>query len=121
MTGFGELESVVMDLLWSASGPRTIRQVLEGMPPDRQPAYTTVQTVMDRLTGKGVLLRGPDGKAGKANTYRPVRTREDHAAAVMQQALHLAGDPRTALLHFVERMDPDQARALRTALIRRGR
>ncbi|MGI8536199.1 MAG: BlaI/MecI/CopY family transcriptional regulator [Mycobacteriales bacterium] len=116
MSGFGELESVVMDLLWSARRPMTIRQVLAGMPPDREPAYTTVQTVMDRLTRKGVLVRR---RAGKANTYRPVRTREDDAAAVMQQALHLAGDPRAALLHFVERLDPDQARALRAALAER--
>lgn len=115
MTKFGELESIVMDLLWSASGPRTIRQVLERMPPGRQPAYTTVQTVMDRLARKGQLVRQAEGRA---NVYRPLTSREDHAAALMQEALHDGGDPRAALLHFVERIEPEQAQALRSALDR---
>jgi predicted transcriptional regulator len=70
-------------------------------------AYTTVQTVMDRLARKGLLLRRPDGKA---NSYRPARSREDHTAAVMQQGLHDAADPEAALLHFVDLIDDDQQR-----------
>lgn len=104
-----------MDLLWEAHGPLTIRQVLEAMPEERTPAYTTVQTVMDRLHRKGILVRE---SSGRANIYRPVSTRADHAAATMQDALHGAGDAQATLLHFVKRMDNEQARALRSALAR---
>lgn len=115
---FGVLESAVMDLVWSSTVPLTIRQVMDALAADRPLAYTTVQTVMDRLTRKGLLLRRPDGKA---NVYVPATSREDHTADAMQEALHRAGDPHAALLHFVERMDAEQEATLRAALAMRKR
>lgn len=108
-----ELESAVMDLLWSSTGPMTIRAVKEALCNDRPLAYTTFQTVMDRLAGKGLLVRT---QQGKANGYVPARTRADHAAVVMQEALHSAGNPAGALLRFVERMDEEQHQALTAAI-----
>ena len=116
MPKFGELEYTVMDLLWSSSQPLTVRQVMETLAADRRLAYTTVQTVMDRLTRKGLLVRRPDGKA---NAYGPARTREDHTATLMQEALLGATDTQAALLHFVDLMDERQESALRDALARR--
>lgn len=118
MAKFGELERAVMDLVWSAPEPMTVRRVMESMAPDRPLAYTTVQTVMDRLARKGLLLRRAQGKA---NAYSPARSREDHTAAVMQQVLHGVADTEAALLHFVELMDDQQEQALRAALSRRKR
>lgn len=118
MAKFGELESAVMDLVWSSPEPLTVRRVMEAMAADRPLAYTTVQTVMDRLARKGQLLRRPEGRA---NTYLAARTREDHTASVMQEALHGVSDTEAALLHFVELMDEEQEQALRAALARRKR
>lgn len=118
MARFGELESAVMDLVWSSAEPITVRRVMESMAAERPLAYTTVQTVMDRLARKGLLLRRPEGKA---NAYFAARSREDHAASVMREVLHSAVDTEAALLHFVELMDEQQESALRAALARRKR
>ena len=115
MPKFGDLEAAVMDVLWSADGPRTIRAVLDALAPSRPLAYTTVQTVMDRLAKKGLLVREPDGKAF---TYAPAASRDDHAARLMQAALESSADAGLALLHFVEGMDPDQQAALVEAVRR---
>lgn len=118
MPKFGELENAVMELVWSSRDAVTVRQVLEALAAERPLAYTTVQTVMDRLARKGLLLRRPEGKA---NAYHPARSREDHAASAMQEVLHGAVDTQAALLHFVELMDQEQEQALRAALARRKR
>ena len=118
MPKFGDLECAVMDHLWSADEPITVRRVMEALAVDRPLAYTTVQTVMDRLAGKGLLLRRPEGKA---NVYLPARSREDHTASVMQEVLQGTPDTVGALLHFVELMDEQQEQALRSALARRKR
>ena len=118
MPKFGELESAVMDLVWSSAEPLTVRQVLEALADERPLAYTTVQTVMDRLARKGLLVRRPEGKA---NAYHPARSREDHTASAMQEVLHASPDTHAALLHFVELMDEEQEQALRAALARRKR
>ena len=57
MRTMGELEAVVMQILWSAENPTTVREVLAQI--DRHPplAYTTVLTVMDNLHRKGFLSR----------------------------------------------------------------
>ena len=70
MRTMGELEAVVMQILWSAENPTTVREVLAKI--DRHPplAYTTVLTVMDNLHRKGFLTtraswKGPRILAGE--------------------------------------------------------
>ena len=113
--GLGELEAVVMDRLWSAGVPRTVRAVYEELREHRQIAYTTVMTVMDNLHRKGWLRRE---MAGRAYLYEPVRSREVHSAELMGEALADSADRGVTLMHFVERMSPDEARLLRDALAR---
>lgn len=64
LTG-AELEC--MKALWF-EGARTVRDVHQALQPGRPLAYTTVLTVMDRLTRKGFLART---RRGKAHYYRP--------------------------------------------------
>jgi predicted transcriptional regulator len=116
--GRGDLEREVMAQLWSAGEPLTVRQVHEalGRGGSDQSAYTTVMTVLDRLAKKGVVVQE---KADRAYRYRPVQTREEMTAALMLDALGAAPDDATrdaALVHFVGRMDPDDAQALAAAL-----
>jgi predicted transcriptional regulator len=111
--GFGELETVIMDLVWSWNEPATVREVVTELRRRREIAYTTVLTVMDNLYKKGALRREP---VGRAYRYVPVLSREQHGAQEMRQALEDSGDRSLALTHFVGRMTLDEAIALREAL-----
>jgi predicted transcriptional regulator len=109
----GDLEAVVMDRLWTAGAPLSVREVLQKLPDDRHRAYTTVMTVLDNLFRKGLVTRE---MRGRAYHYRAVATREQHTARVMEEVLSDAGDRATALLHFVEQITPEEALRLREAL-----
>ena len=95
----GELESRVLEILWSHDHPMTAREVHDVLSAERKLAYTTPMTILVRLYEKGLLLRG---RSGRAFTYRPVRDREESAADRMRQVLATAGDPSVALSRFVE-------------------
>ncbi|WP_432974135.1 BlaI/MecI/CopY family transcriptional regulator [Dactylosporangium sp. CA-233914] len=110
---FGELQAAVMRQLWAADGPVTARYVHTALSEERDLAYTTVQTVMDKLHRKGWLRRQPHGRA---HLYQPVATREQHGAGLMREALTDSGDREQALLHFVGQMTLEEAAALRAAL-----
>ena len=110
---FGELESAVMDRMWAANGPVSVREVLDDLRGDRALAYTTVMTVMDNLYRKGWLTRE---REGRAYLYLPSASREAHAARLMSKAFTEGGDPAATLVHFIEAMSPDEAAALRHAL-----
>ena len=115
MRTMGELESAIMDLIWSTDTPATVRDVLERM--DRQPplAYTTVMTVMDNLHRKGFLTRV---KQGRAYLYEPSKPRADYTAELMDELLSGSGDRSTTLLRFVDHMRPEEVAKLRQVLVR---
>ena len=81
---FGDLEAIVMDLLWSAGRPLLVREVVDLMRPEREPAYTTVMTVMDNLHRKGWLQRTREGRAWR---YQPGLSRQSYTAQLMHEAL----------------------------------
>jgi predicted transcriptional regulator len=114
--GFGDLEAVIMDVMWSREEAATVRQVFEDLAAGRSIAYTTVLTVMDNLHRKGFLRREMVGRAWR---YRPSASREEYTAQLMRDALEQAGDQRAALAHFVAGMSEDESTALRTLLRRR--
>ena len=111
--GLGELEAHVMDLLWRAEGPLTVRQVFDQLAAKRPRAYTTVLTVLDNLHRKGYVTRQP---SGRAYLYRAARTREDHVAEMIDRALEDSSDRSTGLLHFIQRLEPDEVAAVRAGL-----
>ncbi|MDO3400276.1 BlaI/MecI/CopY family transcriptional regulator [Mycolicibacterium neoaurum] len=53
MRQLGTLERSVMDQLWRADEPLTVRQVHGELSAQRSLAYTTVMTVLRRLADKG--------------------------------------------------------------------
>lgn len=118
MREFGELEAVVMDRLWSAEAPRTVRAVLEELRPERPLAYTTVMTVLDNLYRKGWLRRDREGLAYR---YEPVMSRDAYAADVMTRALSDSRDRGAALMRFVAQMSAEETTELRAALRASGR
>ena len=118
MAGLGELEREVMNVLWDAAEPLTVRQVHERFSGRRDLAYTTVMTVLDRLAKKGVVAQQ---RADRAYRYSAVQTREQLTATLMLDALGAApdGPARDAvLMHFVGQVGPADAAALRAALDR---
>ena len=113
MHQFGELEAAIMSRLWEFDRPASVREVVDGLRPDRPPAYTTVMTVMENLYRKGWLQRERDGRAWR---YTPTRSRSGYTATLMQEALGTSPDRRTALAHFVLQLGPYDAALLQQAL-----
>lgn len=112
----GHLERDVMDCLWSAPEAMTVRDVHAALGEQREVAYTTVMTVLQRLAKKGLAQQTRDGKAHR---YSPSESREQMAAELMMDALGDVGGAQArqaALLHFVGRMSPNEAELLKAAL-----
>ncbi len=114
MHGLGELEAAVMDVLWRATEPMKVRDVLDRL--DRSLAYTTVMTVLDNLHRKQWVVRE---LRGKAYLYRPTMTREEAAARALREVLDASGDPHAVLMHFVASGSDEETDILRTALRRK--
>ncbi|MFF5209544.1 BlaI/MecI/CopY family transcriptional regulator [Streptosporangium sp. NPDC000396] len=113
MRGLGDLESAIMDRLWSYRRPASVRDVLEDLRREREIAYTTVMTVMDKLHTKGLLRRKP---VGRAYIYEVVATKEAYTAELMRNTLASSGNQAATLVHFLERLTPQEAEALDAAL-----
>ncbi|MFE7560376.1 BlaI/MecI/CopY family transcriptional regulator [Kitasatospora sp. NPDC057500] len=109
----GELENAIMTRVWQWNRPVTVREVLLDLRSERDIAYTTVMTVLDKLHRKGWLRRE---RAGRAYRYEPVSSREAYTAALMNDAWATSDNPAAALVHFFGLMSPEQREALRDAL-----
>jgi len=103
-----------MNVLWDTAGALTVREVMDALDADRDLAYTTVMTVLDRLGAKEMVSRERDGRAYR---YAPLQTRDEATSELLQDVLSHAGIDRTAaLVHFARSVDPTEAAALRAAL-----
>jgi predicted transcriptional regulator len=109
----GELEALILDVLWSSDAPCTPGSVHEALLGTHDIGYSTVTTILSRLRDKGLLERS---KTGRAYSYRPVMSRADQTAARMQDLLAAAGDPQVALSRFVDSLGPAERDQLRKAL-----
>lgn len=108
----GELEARVMEVVWDRGGWSTPGEVLELLEGERELAYTTVMTILVRLSQKGLLERRKDGRA---YAYHPIQSREEWTAQRMSELLQIANNRAEALVHFVDEMgtaDRDQLRRL---------
>ena len=114
-TSLGDLERTVMDTLWTHGPDLSVRDVMDHLPDreDKELAYTTVMTVLDNLHRKGQLSREMSGRAW---LYRPVRSRAEHAAALLQNVLAESDDRQEVLMHFVDDLDSDGVAQLRAAV-----
>jgi predicted transcriptional regulator len=104
-----------MESLWTAPRPLRVRELLARLNAgaERQLAYNTVQTVAERLTHKGLLRRIPEGQAFR---YTPTRSREEHTAALILDALTDSADRSATFARLAESLDPADARQLIAAL-----
>src|SRR3990172_7693619 len=80
----GPLEQGVMDCVWAEENV-SVRDVHICLKKRRKIAYTTVMTIMTRLTEKGFLTRKMEGKA---YIYSPKKTKEQTAKGVVKKIVN---------------------------------
>lgn len=112
----GELESAVLDVLWSASAPLNSQQVQEALNDaiESDLALTTVLTVLGRLVDKGLVVRTP--AEGRGNLFEAATSREEHTASVMLELVAGAENPALAFSHFASGLSPEVLKQLRKSL-----
>lgn len=108
----GELESQVLSCLWDRPDGLSSQQIL-ALLGDDELAPTTVLTVLTRLTGKGLVEKGPG--SGRTLMFRATTTREKHSAAQMMAALEGANQ-ELVFSHFASGLTKDQLSKLNKAL-----
>lgn len=82
----GPLEAEILDIVWQF-GCATVKDIHDHIlsDPDRELAYTSVTTVLNRLTKKGWLVCD---RQGRAFYYRPMVTKQQAQAIEAQEHLH---------------------------------
>jgi len=93
-----ELE--IMDVLWRI-GEASVREIREALSERKRPAYTTVQTIVQRLEQKGAVRR--TRKIGNALMFEPAVTRKTAYRRVFDELLALfGGSARPVVAHLVD-------------------
>jgi BlaI family transcriptional regulator, penicillinase repressor len=96
----GKLELQVMQAVWEL-GRCSVREIQEGFPQKKRPAYTTIQTVVSRLEAKGALRRVR--KISNAYIFEAAVSREITQKRVLDDLLGLfGGRSQTVMAHLIE-------------------
>jgi predicted transcriptional regulator len=95
-----------MQIVWRL-GEATVDDVRAAQPDSRRLAYTTVQTVLNRLEDRGLLERE---RRGKAFVYRAAyKEPELLARSIGDRLADASSDTRkAALLSLVDGLEPDE-------------
>ena len=89
-----------MEALWKL-GRAAIREILEELPGERRPAYTTVQTLVYRLEAKGAVRKLR--KIGNAHIFVPVISRGEAYERLVGDFLDLfSGSARPVMSQLAE-------------------
>lgn len=111
MASRGELEQRVMELLWATEGPSSVSDVHLLLSRERELAYTTVMTVLDRLAKKGLVERELVARAWQ---YRAASSQAQVIAGEMLAVLAV-GAPEVraeALRLLADAIEPGERAAL---------
>ena len=102
----GELQSQVMAALWRIESG-TVEQVRSALPARYRGAYTTVQTVLNRLADRNLLARR---REGNAIVYTPKLTEAQYLSRTIQRTLAgaSAGARQTALAQLIGDLAEDE-------------
>ena len=106
----GELQIQIMAALWRI-GSGTVEDVRMAMPARYRSAYNTVQTVLNRLTTRGLLERE---REGRGFVYRPKVTEAEYLSGSIRRTLAGAssGARQAALASIIGGLRPDELSAL---------
>jgi predicted transcriptional regulator len=95
-----KLELRVMATLWN-KGPCAIRELLEAFPDDERLAYTTIQTVVNRLEAKKAIRRVD--RIGNAHVFEPVISRGAAQARMIDELVSwFGGRPLPIMTHLIQ-------------------
>ncbi len=93
-----ELE--ILDILWRL-GEASVREVCDALAEKKRPAYTTVQTIVQRLEQKGAVRR--TRKIGNALMFEPAISRTSAYRRVVDELLSLfGGSAQPVVAHLLE-------------------
>lgn len=99
-TKLSKLEFQIMEVLWTR-GASSIREIQESFPEKRRPAYTTIQTTVYRLEGKGALERVK--KVGNFHVFEPSVSRDAAQRRLIDDLLALfGGRTQPVMAHLIE-------------------
>ncbi|WP_297109606.1 BlaI/MecI/CopY family transcriptional regulator [Tessaracoccus sp.] len=114
MPSRGELEQRVMELLWVSDEPRSVADVHAALSTERELAYTTVMTVLDRLAKKGLVDRELVNRAWQ---YRAHNTQAEVLAAEVVDLLSRVPDGvrLDALARLAATLSPHERAAVSTS------
>src|SRR5581483_11647068 len=93
------IELQIMDTLWN-HGALSIREIQEHLPRGKNPAYSTVQTMVYRLEAKGVVRRAR--KISNAHIFEAVVPRASAQRRLADEFLSLFGGTRPVMAHLIE-------------------
>jgi len=95
-----KLEFQLMEVLWAA-GDCSIRDMHQALPQQRRPAYTTIQTTVNRMEAKGVVERV--GQSGASHIYRPLITRDNAQRTLIEDLLSIfGGRSQPVMAHLIK-------------------
>ena len=99
-TKLSKLEFQIMEALWTR-GASSIREIQESFPEKRRPAYTTIQTTVYRLEGKGAVQRVK--KVGNFHIFEAAISREVAQRRLIDDLLALfGGRSQPVMAHLIE-------------------
>lgn len=89
-----------MKVIWPL-GQATVREVYDAVRQRRTVAYTTVQTMMNILEGKGHLKKAP---GDRAQVYAPVRPQQAVVRSMVRDFVNRVfdGSARPLLVHLLK-------------------
>ena len=106
-----KFELQILEALWT-HGKASIREIHESFPEPR-PAYTTVQTIVNRLEGKSAVRRVR--KISNAHIFEPVIARDETRHRLLDEILGFFGgrvQPMMAQLAEAGKLTRDDIREL---------
>jgi len=115
-----KLELQILEILW-ARGNASIREIQEGFPKPR-PAYTTVQTTVYRLEGKGAVRR--TRKISNAHIFEPLVARDATRHRLLDEILSFFGGralPMMTQLAEAGKLTVEDIRELEKTIKKRSR
>ncbi len=91
----------------------TVEEVRQALPKQHRGAYTTVQTILNRLAERGLLKRE---RVGKAFAYVPTVSEAEYLTGSLDRALAAASKEarRAALASLVGSLDPHEMGEVRS-------
>lgn len=107
----GDLQLQVMTVMWRLD-EATVDAVRQALPARYRGAYTTIQTVLNRLVERGLLKRR---KVGNVVHYTPTVSEAGYVSATVEHALAGAstGAREVVLAQLIGGIDDAQLEALR--------